>query len=747
MAVLSKRPHPRPRTEQKTVPAGKPAQIPVVQSTPRPRVRPEWLTRLAALSIANALPTIFLVIGIPIGLTYALLLAPLQAPDESAHFFRAYSVSTGRCVPPVSDSIPESLHNLARRFTGGFDALRTIQFLDYWQPLTRHPYSAGTRLITINPAANINSCIGYAAAGAGVAAARALSQPALVLMYCGRIANLAFYLAFIYFALKIAPIGRAGLFCLALMPMAIHQGASLSSDSLSISSAFLYVAYVLYLAYGNRVTTIRVRQLLLLGALALFSSQCKLNPWLVLLTGLIPAARFGSRTRKAVVIGLVLVLILGAMLIWQHVDQPNARMLESTRTGRDIHVDRNLSFVRDHPLTYFRSLLYTCWVYGPFYTRSFVGQLGWLTIRLPDWLIAAYVALLALAACTGSRRLSRTERLVCFGTCLGTLISIFVLLFSMETTQAELSQMASGHLLWIQGVQGRYLIPIAPVFLVLLGSSRFRLRAPAWPLVCIAGVLLVNCIALPRVYASFYTPRAPLRNIAGLYSGGLWLQDPGGHEFAPDGAYGRCWFGGIPGDVPVTGDWSGDGKRKIGIYRKGLWILDWAGDCEVTSANRAFVFGGDKDDIPVVGDWTGDGRTKLGVYRRGLWILDTNGNGKLEPGVDPVMRFGEPGDIPVVGDWHNTGKAKIGVVHAGTWILDTNGDGKLDRQDERITLASQPGDTPVVGDWNATGTVKLGVVRDGSDWFLDWNGDYRLQEFRYGAKGYIPVVGPWRQPY
>jgi uncharacterized membrane protein len=152
-------------------------------------------------------------------------------------------------------------------------------------------------------------------------------------MYCGRIANLAFYLAAIYFALKIEPMGRAGRFYLALMPMAIHQGASLSSDSLSIGSAFLLIAYVLYVAYSDRVNTIGLRQLLLLGALALFASQCKSNPWPVLLTVLIPSARFGSRGRKAVVIGLVVVLVLGAIWIWQQADQPNARRLDFNRVA------------------------------------------------------------------------------------------------------------------------------------------------------------------------------------------------------------------------------------------------------------------------------------------------------------------------------------------------------------------------------------------------------------------------------
>ena len=56
------------------------------------------------------------------------------------------------------------------------------------------------------------------------------------------------------------------------------------------------------------------------------------------------------------------------------------------------------------------------------------------------------------------------------------------------------------------------------------------------------------------------------------------------------------------GDIPVAGDWNGDGQRKIGIYRHGLWILDWDGDRRFTSADRIFSLGGEPEDVPIVAD-------------------------------------------------------------------------------------------------------------------------------------------------
>ena len=47
-------------------------------------------------------------------------------------------------------------------------------------------------------------------------------------------------------------------------------------------------------------------------------------------------------------------------------------------------------------------------------------------------------------------------------------------------------------------------------------------------------------------------------------------------------------------------------------------------------------------DMPVVGDFNGDGVDEIGVYRDGTWYIDTNGNGMIDdqrPGV-PAWRAG-----------------------------------------------------------------------------------------------------------
>ena len=252
-----------------------------------------------------------------------------------------------------------------------------------------------------------------------------------------------------------------------------------------------------------------------------------------------------------------------------------------------------------------------------------------------------------------------------------------------------------------------------------------------------------------------------------------WLLDANGNTLFDGAGPGldiATAFGGLAGDIAITGDWSGSGTTKIGIYRSstGLFILDYNDDGLMSGnlIDRYYQFmpvpvAG---DIPVTGDWTGTGVTKIGIYRpsTGQWFLDTNGNGVYDAGDVVVNYGGVAGDIPVTGDWNGNGITKIGIFRYGYyWILDVNGNGIVDvgpGADVAFAYGSPTGgivggvpDVPVVGDWNGDGTTKVGVFRLGFFWVLDTNGDKVFtageQAFPFGGlAGDIPVVGKWRKP-
>ena len=239
--------------------------------------------------------------------------------------------------------------------------------------------------------------------------------------------------------------------------------------------------------------------------------------------------------------------------------------------------------------------------------------------------------------------------------------------------------------------------------------------------------------ANPYGFGGFISPANT--SLLGIYRKGEWYFDSDANGrwsgCGADGCFGP--FGGIDGDLPVMGDFTGDGISKIGIYRQGIWYVDfnnngtWDG-CETDGCSG--LFGGLPRDIPVVGDWTGDGRSKIGFYRQGKWHLDLNGNGLWdgcevgEPDGCWGPFGGEEMDIPVAGDWTGDGLAKIGFYRQGIWYLDLNGNGLWDECPPDACLGpfgGYPQDIPVVGDWNREGISRVGIYR-GGNWYLDMDG-------------------------
>ena len=114
------------------------------------------------------------------------------------------------------------------------------------------------------------------------------------------------------------------------------------------------------------------------------------------------------------------------------------------------------------------------------------------------------------------------------------------------------------------------------------------------------------------------------------------------------------------------------------------------------------VFGiGEREEIPVTGDWNGNGIRSIGTFQDGTWNLDVNGDGQFDH-QDEVVEFGQAGDIPLVGDFNGDGVEEIAVYRSGTWMIDINGNRELEATDRTFEMGGA-NDKPVVGDWDGDG--------------------------------------------
>ena len=203
---------------------------------------------------------------------------------------------------------------------------------------------------------------------------------------------------------------------------------------------------------------------------------------------------------------------------------------------------------------------------------------------------------------------------------------------------------------------------------------------------------------------------------------------------------------GQAGDLPISGDWNGDGITDLGVFRNGQFLLRQA--TTITTVNF-----GQAGDLPVAGDWNGDGTDDLGVFRNGQFILRK----PVKPcPACPIVflsitfNFGQAGDTPVAGDWNGDGIDTVGVFNAGSWALrNSNSAGAADIT---VLFGIAPGSRPVVGDWNGDGIDTIGVLLPsnvlGATTFGLNNVNANLTGLfdilaAFGEDGDLPVSGDW----
>ena len=184
---------------------------------------------------------------------------------------------------------------------------------------------------------------------------------------------------------------------------------------------------------------------------------------------------------------------------------------------------------------------------------------------------------------------------------------------------------------------------------------------------------------------------------------------------------------GQPGDVPLMGDWNGDGTVGIGVRRGNTFIL--RNSASAGAPDHIFRWGR-ATDIPIVGDWNGNGRDAVGLKRGRRWFLKNRLDGSPH---EIQFDWGRDTDVPITGDWDGNGPTGIGIKRGRMWYLKN----RLDGGPHQIEFGwGRDTDVPVTGDWDGDGRSGLGIVR-GTRWYLKNRLDAspHHSEFSFGQEG------------
>ena len=207
-------------------------------------------------------------------------------------------------------------------------------------------------------------------------------------------------------------------------------------------------------------------------------------------------------------------------------------------------------------------------------------------------------------------------------------------------------------------------------------------------------------------------PKGPFPARPAVVTGGTWQLR---NSLNSGGANSTFEFG-LDSDHPLIGDFSNSGVRTVAMARNVrhgvsgregslVWYIrqvEGPGDPDLV------VEFGRAGDIPVVGDWNGNGVHTIGVVRGNRWLL-RNSNRSGSPDYD--FTFGNAGDIPVVGDWNGSRRSAIGMVRGDRWLLRNS----LSSGSPHFNFTFGGGSgRPVTGDWNGDWASGVGWFNAGT---------------------------------
>jgi uncharacterized membrane protein len=384
---------------------------------------------------------------------YAIITPPFQVPDEVAHYWHAVSLAHGNVFHVMqNDRMGTYVPKSARDFVYltwvetagkpenkiGMARLRAANELPYQpEPVFRSfpalytpiPYLPGTLTSLVADSLHVRPLIAFYA-GRIVTATACVLLIVAAMLECGELAAI------------IASI--------ALLPMTLYMFGSFSADAVTISLAIYTTAVAWRARSDDKMNTRRwVRLCVAAAALAL----CKMLYAPLALLALAPRARGhgGSQNRLRRAISLFVSLAIGLALAAAMV----SRQYHPLRPDANPKVQ--LQTIAAHPIDIASLIAKDFVAQFTGYRDQFVGRLGWVDVPLSGFLTVAAFYLLFVVALTRDVTITPAARLFA-------LLLTFSLFFAVSLSQYVAWTPPGAK--YVDGIQGRYFLPLAVVLLL-----------------------------------------------------------------------------------------------------------------------------------------------------------------------------------------------------------------------------------------------------------------------------------------
>ncbi len=388
--------------------------------------------------------------------------------DEANHFYYAYHLGFGDEIV----STPEL------RYYSSDDAVSTLFY-----PKSEDEYEAledflrGSKIYdegaegnqVVKTSFSKLSSVGHIPSNIGIRIGRLFKMPFSTLYYMGKLFNALVYIWVTYLALKKLTIGRRIMTVMALMPTTLFLASSYSYDA--TVNAFVFLGLATFFAeYGDRERYMSWKNyIIFLVSVAIASAVKMVYAPLLLLLLIMPKDKF--KDKKTLILmkyGIfILCFVILAVMIVPMLINPSVR---GDSRGGATNAGGQLSHILGNPVGYASLLLKSIAYTAPSFLLGdgIFGTMAHFTaVRFSN--ITTMLLIFVVFTDTPSFKLGKKARVIMAGVC-------FVIICFVWTAM-YISFTPVGHVA-INGVQGRYFIPILFPLLLVLNSDKFKNEMP-----------------------------------------------------------------------------------------------------------------------------------------------------------------------------------------------------------------------------------------------------------------------------
>jgi hypothetical protein len=197
---------------------------------------------------------------------------------------------------------------------------------------------------------------------------------------------------------------------------------------------------------------------------------------------------------------------------------------------------------------------------------------------------------------------------------------------------------------------------------------------------------------------------------------------------------------GAVNDLPAVGDFDGDGKTDVTLWRPSTYVWSFRLSASDTTITAQY---GANNDKPLAGDFDGDGVSDKAYWRSSDHTFHSVNSSDDEA---QTVSMGASGNVPVCGDYDGDGKTDFALLAGNVWIIRSSSNGAISN-----TTWQTAGDIAVHNDYDGDGKVDIAVwhpvsgVTETAYWYIRQSSDFTTRTEELGQPGDIPVPALYRR--